>query len=802
MTDARTDLRLRNEDAEQAVLAAMLIDAGAVATARGALTADDFLSARHRLLYGAMTDIAAGGSAVDPLTLASALGADLQLAGGKDYIGFLVDAVPTAANVRYHAELVRECAARRRLLETIQSAALAITTGADDSLTEIAGRIQASVSSAVTKGGRKGYAVVTGDEIIALADSLSARREAMAAGRIVGVATGYPEIDDVLFGLRPAEFMIVAARPKCGKAQPYTAPVLLADGTWSALGRLSVGDKLASVDGGDSVVVGLYPQGQRDLWRVRFSDGAVVECCGDHLWQYHYRQRVAVVDTELLAREVALHPGRISIPLVCGDFGRAVPLPIDPYVLGALLGDGGLSSSSVHFTKRDPEVLRRVGARLPAGMSLRNAGRDNEWRIVGGMQTALRSLGLKGTHSHDKFIPSQYLSASKAQRLDLLRGLLDTDGWTQGNGGVWYSTTSPRLRDDVMTLVRSLGGVVSTSHRTPHYTHNGERRAGRVAHGVGIKGGAWLLSLLTLDRHTAHLPRSTRREPRRTVVAVERCTERADMACIAVSHPSHLYVTNDYVLTHNTSLCLNIAVNAITEGEHAGGFVSTEMLRDELLERAGNRLARLTTHQTAAGYVDDREVARFATQLSCLAGKLHIDDEAFPTLDDVIARSIDLKARHPEIAFLVVDYLQRITKRLKGRRGDEELAAVTTGLKSLAKELRIPIIAPAQVNYKDSDKRESKAPTLADIQGGSSFAQDGNFVFLLHRPALFDADPSLAHVLQVELAASRRTKNFTTKLDWHGDFMAIDSPLRRSRRQPPTVAATSSPTFPDHRGAA
>lgn len=458
-----SDLRFRNHDAEQAVLAAMFIEPVAIVKARGLLTADDFDAAKHRLLYAAMCELAAAGSEVDPLTMTShlSIAGTLEAAGGRDYIGFLVDAIPTAANVGYHAELVRECAARRRLVETIDAAKLAITTGADDSLTEIAGRIQAAVSSAVTKGGRKGYAVVTGDEIITLADSLMERRTATEAGRIVGVATGYPEIDDVLYGLRPAELVIVAARPKCGK----------------------------------------------------------------------------------------------------------------------------------------------------------------------------------------------------------------------------------------------------------------------------------------------------------------------------------------------TGLCLNVAVNAIVDDGHAGGFVSTEMLRDELLERAGNRLAQLTTHQTAAGRVDDRDVARFATTLGQLAGKLHIDDEAFPTLDDVIARSIDLKARHPEIAFLVVDYLQRITKRMKGRRGDEELAAVTQGMKALAKELRIPIIAPAQVNYKDSDKRESKAPTLADIQGGSSFAQDGNFVFLLHRPALFDADPSLAHVLQVELAASRRTKNFTTALDWHGDMMAIDSPRRRARR------ATAPLTFPDRRSA-
>lgn len=443
-------LLLRNEDAEQAVLGAMLMEPVAITKARAVCGVADFVSPRHRLLFAAMLDIDASGATVDPLTLFSHLGAkgELEAVGGKDYVGALLDVVPTAANVTYHAELVQACGTRRRLLETLKAAETAITTGATDSLAEIAGQIQSAVSAAVTKGGRKGFGVVTGAEIIDLADELVQRRAATQAGQIVGVATGYPEVDDVLYGLRPAEFVIVAARPKCGK----------------------------------------------------------------------------------------------------------------------------------------------------------------------------------------------------------------------------------------------------------------------------------------------------------------------------------------------TALCLNIAVNAIADDGHHGGFISTEMLRSELLERAGNRLAKLTTHQTASGRLDDKEVGRFATQLAQLAGRLHIDDEAFPTLDDVIARSIDLKARHPEIAFLVVDYLQRITKRMKGRRGDEELAAVTQGMKALAKELRIPIIAPAQVNYKDSDKRESKAPTLADIQGGSSFAQDGNFVFLLHRPALFDPDPSLAHVLQVELAASRRTQNFTTKLDWHGEFMAIDSTERRRRR--------------------
>lgn len=110
---------LFNEDAEQAVLAAMLIDGGAVITARDVLCASDFWGDGHRLLYRAMLAVSARGATLDPITLADALAGDLERAGGKDYIGFLVDAVPTALNVEYHAALVVEAAKRRALADRL-----------------------------------------------------------------------------------------------------------------------------------------------------------------------------------------------------------------------------------------------------------------------------------------------------------------------------------------------------------------------------------------------------------------------------------------------------------------------------------------------------------------------------------------------------------------------------------------------------------------------------------------------------------------------------------------------------------
>src|SRR5687768_6638141 len=108
-----------SEDAEQAVLAAMLIDQDAVMRAMEVVDDSMFYAERHRRLFRSMLSITERGSVVDPLTLADELQrrGDLEGAGGKDYIGFLVDAVPTSANVEYHARIVKEKALLRRLIE-------------------------------------------------------------------------------------------------------------------------------------------------------------------------------------------------------------------------------------------------------------------------------------------------------------------------------------------------------------------------------------------------------------------------------------------------------------------------------------------------------------------------------------------------------------------------------------------------------------------------------------------------------------------------------------------------------------
>jgi replicative DNA helicase len=204
-----------SEDAEQAVLSAMLIDQDAVLRAIEHVNDSMFYAERHRRIFRAMVSIAEKGGVVDPLTLSDELQrrGELEGSGGKDYIGFLVDAVPTAANIEYHAAIVREKGILRRLIEVstaIVTDAFEAKLTARELLDEAESKIF-QVSQAQTKDGFT--------RIKELLWPTMERIEALAASgqTVTGVASGFKDLDEMTSGFQPADLIIVAARPSMGK---------------------------------------------------------------------------------------------------------------------------------------------------------------------------------------------------------------------------------------------------------------------------------------------------------------------------------------------------------------------------------------------------------------------------------------------------------------------------------------------------------------------------------------------------------------------------------------------------------
>jgi replicative DNA helicase len=204
-----------SEDAEQAVLSAMLMDQDAIVRAVEIVDDSMFYAERHRRVFRAMVSITERGSVVDPLTLADELQrrGELEAAGGKDYIGYLVDAVPTAANVEYHAEIVREKAILRTLIQVSTQVVHDAFSGMSTAV-ELLDQAESKIFQVSQQRKPDGFT-----RIKELLWPTMERIEALQRGgkTVTGVASGFNDLDELTSGFQPADLVIVAARPSMGK---------------------------------------------------------------------------------------------------------------------------------------------------------------------------------------------------------------------------------------------------------------------------------------------------------------------------------------------------------------------------------------------------------------------------------------------------------------------------------------------------------------------------------------------------------------------------------------------------------
>lgn len=372
----------------------------------------------------------------------------------------------------------------------------------------------------------------------------------------------------VVAALRHAQ-CVISGGAGSGKAQPLDAMILTPTG-WRAMGEIHVGDQVIGANGHPCEVVGVFPRGEREVFRVTMTDGSETECCDEHLWltrsqKDRDRKRPgSVKPLSAIRGDLVTRGGKRKhwIPIVEAVEFAGGDLPLHPYALGALLGDGCFRPGGCGFTKAGMEIIDALEAVLPDGAHMQYQD-GFDWRIVGNgcrggnpVLNALRELGLEGTRSQDKFVPEVYKFASAADRLALLQGLLDTDGSAHGVN-VEFSTTSPQLAQDVLFLVRSLGGTAHLAERQTYYTHNFERRAGSPSFRLHLCLPAHVAPFRLSRKRDAFAPR-TKYHPRRAIARVETVGMKS-VQCIAVDAPDQLYVTDDFIVTHNTYTVAAIA---------------------------------------------------------------------------------------------------------------------------------------------------------------------------------------------------------------------------------------------------
>ena len=342
-----------------------------------------------------------------------------------------------------------------------------------------------------------------------------------------------------------------------GKLLANSEPVLTSTG-WKAMGALVVGDRVIGNDGKPTAITHVFPQGPQQIVKVTFSDGSWVRASWDHLWNVQHARNNSRRNSEvwrtMTTREIVdakLTDGAGNrtwkIPMTKPVQYDSVELPMEPYLLGVLLGNGSLGRQISITGDRDiSELLQLEGYHR----SHHSAGITQFYVQNKTVYTTLQELGLTGHRSWEKFVPEEFLRGTPFERLALLQGLMDTDGYAMPEGGAEFSSTSSNLIDAVMELTQSLGGVARGRRVCAStYTYKGEKKQGRRAERVNIKLPP---SMNPFRGRKALLYKTpTKYPPTRLIVSVEEDGVE-EATCIRVAASNGLFLTRSFVVTHNS----------------------------------------------------------------------------------------------------------------------------------------------------------------------------------------------------------------------------------------------------------
>lgn len=395
-------------------------------------------------------------------------------------------------------------------------------------------------------------------------------------------------------------------KPQCQKCKSRNLPQLILGGGAAGGGKmglldstvctpfgfrkvrdLKVGDIITSVTtGGQQRIVYLHPVGEFEFYRIRFIDGTYYDCSEGHLWQLHQsRKRTKRKDADgnrmnervwttrmiyewMERRRAGMYKGcNLIIPL-CAPVQFTMsnmlghPKPIDPYVLGALIGDGCITETAVSqnlvlLSSMDEEIVERF---RKAGYDMshsqqKEGGRAVDYRIYDReLVDGLRSIGLAGMDSSSKFIPIQYKYGTISERKRLMQGLMDTDGYVDDRGHMSYTTVSPQLAEDVAFVVRSLGGIATVRRNRAGYKDKDRNY-------ITCKDCYDVYIRTKFDPELVGLSRKRERcryefnggssELGKRIIAVEPIGKK-EGRCITVDEPCGLYLADNFTVTHNS----------------------------------------------------------------------------------------------------------------------------------------------------------------------------------------------------------------------------------------------------------
>lgn len=350
-----------------------------------------------------------------------------------------------------------------------------------------------------------------------------------------------------------------------GKAQPLDAKVLTPTG-WRLMGDLIIGDLVVTPEGSSASIINIFPQGEKEIFKITFHDGSSTRACAEHLWSVRFNvdphSERFVVNTKKIID--SLESGQmVFIDTINPSVGTIQDLEVDPYLLGVLLGCGELLGD-VAFNTSNDFVIDHVRRMLLEGYGVNyNNGRfvienaqaeDKNAIFVNHYRRTLHNIGLFGRSPDEFHIPDVYTRSRIDQRLDLIRGMFDSGASINKRGEISFSTLSYKLATNLQEMLWSVGAVCSI---TQHH----DKTSGKLLYILRIEhSNSKMLFYSPFKRENV----SDNKNVYRSVSSVESVgTDQAQ--CILIDSSDHLYVTDDYIITHNTFCALYKAIEEVLD---------------------------------------------------------------------------------------------------------------------------------------------------------------------------------------------------------------------------------------------
>lgn len=773
------------ERAEICVLGSLMTDGNAWDVISDKLCEQDFSYSRHGLIFSTIKRFAEAGKSFDFISIFEDLSArgELENVGGSQYLIQMIEETYAPKNIDAYADIVISRSFRRRVNRSM----VAMVEYSNDSLTtneDLVDALEKSYSEIISVNTDKTEIVSIKSSLSAMVQRIEQRYE--SGNSMTGVPTGIIDLDAITNGLQPKDLIILAARPSQGKCFGKGTRILMYSGEVKAVEDIQVGDVLMGDDSTPRNVLSLA-RGQEAMYWVRQNKAMDYRVNESHILSLkrsrtesnHKNGDVLNIQLTDYINSSDKFKSNYKGYKVSVEFPEN-KLSLCPYFLGLWLGDG--SSAKPEITTPDKEIVdylkyyadhlgfklhryeynKNGNTRCPTYNFTSKEKRNLKSKLT--MIGLLRDIGVL----NNKHIPELFLINSRENRLQLLAGLLDSDGYYTKDAKM-FEITQKRfyLAQQIKFLCDSLGYRTKlTAKRASIKTTGFECTVYRVQFSGNLdeipvkvarkKASAWT-SVRTWNQ---------------TGIKVE--YDKVDDYYGFEIDGNRLFLLEDMTVVHNTACMMRIVESVAFQESRPNVLVfSIEMPESALSERMTASIGRIELKKIRTGKLEEWDWPKLTTATVMLStAKIHYYDASSITIANLRTQIKRVEREHGKLALVAVDYLQLIDD--KAENETLKIGKISGGLKKIAKDFDVPVLALSQLN-RGVEARAEKRPTMADLRQSGSLEQDADLIMMLYRDEVYKPDTQDKGVMEIIITKHRNGEIGTVKASYLGEYTRVEN---------------------------